>query len=151
MPCYPCTRPDSCIRNLKTGNCRSCMMKQRHTDPAYKARMIEVNTGKKNSEEFKAKMSAIIRARFADPEYRKKLSAHNANRWKVPGFREKFIIARRRHFAPWCPVSYYDRYFIASRKIGAAAAKELILAEIEREKNLKPSFRATPIEKRRAA
>lgn len=157
--CRPCwnahrKRPDrfcaTCSIKLGRGNssgfCRVCLLDHHRDNPDVAAKRIAAISAALQKPESKARRSAIRYRVLSDPRMRDKLREHGKRNYHLTIGSEKAFKARQTAEAiakrarthsekdrAWCPRPYWDEYTRLMRTIGATEARQMILAQIERD------------------
>jgi hypothetical protein len=130
----------------KFGRCRTCAIRHKFRDPAYRAKMAEANRRRFDNPVYRAasarRIHAANRAAWRHPEKSKRMLAALAESSKglwQPDVRARWLAGRpeagrKRHetVMAWCPPAYRDeyRFLCRSKKVKAAEAKRIILAKL---------------------
>ena len=151
--CQDC--PASISPQSKTGRCRSCAMKAKHADPAWKAYHQSRVDAVASTDEYREKRRLGGLKRYADPAARKATSdARKAGFERNPELLERLRESAVTRLAAardssnfdwsawyrecqaarraWCPADRWEQYqkLRTTRGVGAEEAKRMILEDI---------------------
>ncbi len=148
--CASCQVPVN--NRCKTGMCRSCAGKERHSNPEWKARQHAALKAACSSPENRAKISEVGKKLWSDPNRRAAMSARKKQELQDPARRAKLMAAaatalrnwhattdrdwsayhkaRAAKQMAWCPEDRREEYRRLRQQFGAAEARRMIKADL---------------------